>query len=71
MSWSGLRIGLLLPALIVAVFVPGVSEAQRDVDLELIMAIDVSGSVDSEEYALRMGGSPTRFGTRTFKARSR
>jgi len=61
MSWSGLRIGLLLPALIVAVFVPGVSEAQRDVDLELIMAIDVSGSVDSEEYALRMGGIADAF----------
>lgn len=61
MSWSGLRIGFLLPALFVAVFVPGISEAQRNVDLELIMAVDVSGSVDGEEYALQMGGIADAF----------
>jgi len=61
MSWSGLRIGFLLPALIVAVLVPGSEAAQRNVNLELIMAVDVSGSVDSEEYALQMGGIADAF----------
>lgn len=68
MIGAGPRIGRSFLALLVVVIVmalalvaPGTAAAQRHVDLELIMAVDVSGSVDSEEYALQMGGIADAF----------
>ena len=61
MTRTGPRIGYTLLALIVGLIVSGPATAQRNVDLELIMAVDVSGSVDSEEYALQMGGIADAF----------
>ena len=61
MSGPGPWIWSLSLALLVALIASGPVKAQRDVDLELIMAVDVSGSVDSEEYALQMGGIADAF----------
>lgn len=38
-----------------------------DVDLELVLAVDASGSVDAEEYALQLGGIATAFRDRAIQ----
>lgn len=35
--------------------------AQEEVDLELVLAVDASGSIDREEFALQMGGIAAAF----------
>jgi hypothetical protein len=61
MIGPGVRCATLLFGFIVAIFHPGVSKAQETVDLELVLAVDVSGSVDGEEFALQMGGVAQAF----------
>src|SRR5687768_1500029 len=41
---------------ILAALHPGTASAQQAVDLELVLAVDVSGSVDEEEAALQREG---------------
>jgi hypothetical protein len=55
--WRGV---LLFGILFVALW-SGPSSAQERVDLELVLAVDVSGSVDGEEFALQMGGIAQAF----------
>lgn len=57
----GLRRGFLFFGLVIAMHCPGLSRAQQSVDLELVLAVDVSGSVDGEEFALQMGGIARAF----------
>ncbi len=54
-----LRIIALLAALLIAA--AGASAEDQAVDLELVLAIDASGSVDSVEWALQMEGYATAF----------
>lgn len=61
MTRVGRRALILLFGVLAMVFVPGLSRAQQSVDLELVMAVDVSGSVDGEEFALQMGGIAKAF----------
>lgn len=58
---AGLRYGVLCLGLIIVVFGSGVSRARESVDLELVLAVDVSGSVDGDEFALQMGGIAQAF----------
>src|SRR3954471_6907243 len=54
---TNLTAGLLaLLWTLMAVAGAGTAAAQRPVDLELVLAIDISGSVDEEEAALQRGG---------------
>jgi hypothetical protein len=63
----GRLIGALLvpltvaPLLVAGPSVAGNAQAREFVDLELVLAVDVSGSVDGEEYALQMGGIAQAF----------
>jgi hypothetical protein len=65
MKPAGLRHWFVLLALMAGllVLVPFTSQvaAREIVDLELVLAVDVSGSVDGEEYALLMGGIAQAF----------
>jgi hypothetical protein len=61
MTWACFPRCILFFGLLVVVFFPNVSSAQRSVDLELVLAVDVSGSVDGGEYALQMGGIAQAF----------
>lgn len=56
--WAGRSAGLLAWALLVF---SDQAQSQEKVDLELVIAVDVSGSVDSEEYTLQMGGIAAAF----------
>ncbi len=56
MNAAGRRLGFLLFGWVLACSDPTIARAQTRIDLELIMAVDVSGSVDGEEYAMQMGG---------------
>ncbi|EWY36471.1 hypothetical protein N825_26925 [Skermanella stibiiresistens SB22] len=49
-------VGLLALASLLAILPPDTARAQRPVDLELVLAIDVSGSVDEEEASLQREG---------------
>lgn len=52
----------LIIALALALFsLPGDARAEETVDLELVLAIDASGSVDDSEWALQMQGYATAF----------
>ncbi len=46
----------------------GRAEAQVDVDLELVLAVDASGSVDQQEYALQIQGIAASFRDETVLA---
>jgi hypothetical protein len=61
MSRDTLRRWFLVCGFVAATIFSGEARAQTYVDLELIMAVDVSGSVDGEEYALQMGGIAQAF----------
>lgn len=61
MTKTRLRLGLILLGFLAAGLLPDPTRAQTPIDLELIMAVDVSGSVDGEEYALQMGGIASAF----------
>ncbi len=50
----------LLLCLCIAPVAP-VARAQEPVDLELLLAVDASGSIDKEEFALQMGGIAAAF----------
>lgn len=47
--------------IVFAVLAGAVARAQTPVDLELILAVDASGSVDPREYALQMSGIAAAF----------
>jgi hypothetical protein len=53
---TNLTIGLLALWTLMAMAVTGTAVAQQPVDLELVLAIDISGSVDEEEAALQREG---------------
>jgi hypothetical protein len=53
---------------LVVVSVAGRAVAQVDVDLELVLAVDASGSVDQREYALQTGGIAAGFRDETVLA---
>lgn len=52
----GLQHWALIFGLLAVLILPGSSLARQNVDLELVLAVDVSGSVDGDEFALQMGG---------------
>lgn len=68
---SHARAGLLkgrMTAAAAALFVPlalSDARAETEVDLELVLAIDSSGSVDAQEYALQLGGIAEAFRDRS------
>lgn len=58
---AALRCCCLVGALLAPLVIAGSAVSQDYVDLELVLAVDVSGSVDGEEYALQMGGIARAF----------
>ena len=56
MKWRGLLAGLLLAGALLPAGAYPAAEAQVDVDLELLLAVDISGSIDEEEAALQRKG---------------
>jgi len=57
--WAGILVAFSAAFLI---HFPGpAAQSQALVDLELVLAVDVSGSVDDDEYALQMGGIANAF----------
>jgi len=51
-----LRIGVLAVSLIAAAFCPRPADCAEPVDLELVLAVDVSRSIDDREYELQRQG---------------
>ncbi len=50
-----------LAAYCLAAALPNLAAAQSEADLELVLAVDVSGSVDETEYGLQMSGIAAAF----------
>ncbi len=55
------RLAVLLLGLLPVWLAPGALCAQTEVDLQLVLAVDGSGSVDEREYALQMTGIAAAF----------
>lgn len=53
---AGLFAGLLAGLLLAGTILPGPARAETAVDLQLVLAVDTSGSVDAREYALQLSG---------------
>ena len=55
------RLLFWLAAYYLAAALPNLAAAQSEADLELVLAVDVSGSVDESEYGLEMSGIAAAF----------
>lgn len=55
------RLLFWLAAYYLAAALPNLAAAQSEADLELVLAVDVSGSVDESEYGLQMSGIAAAF----------
>ena len=60
-GWAGLRLGVCLALPLLASSHPGAAQEQSQVDLELMLAVDVSSSVNLEEFELQMRGLSDAF----------
>ena len=59
--WAGRSAGLLTLVLLVFPMFSDQVQSQENVDLELVTAVAVSGTVDFEEYTLQTGGIAAAF----------
>ena len=59
--WAGRSAGLLTWVLLVFPMFSDQVQSQENVDLELVTAVAVSGTVDFEEYTLQTGGIAAAF----------